>query len=146
MAERERLYSLGLHLGLRAATVLAALMFGRIAIGAASDPQTEPVALVVMSVMVLMLAAMCWTVWRTRPVVLEGDQLEVGGSGPRQRRIPLADVVSVERPWWAFRDELGSPLEIVARNGPSVRFFPALAAAELLAARRADLAARARKS
>jgi hypothetical protein len=146
MAERERLHSLGLHLGARAVTVLVVLIFARIAILAAKEPQLDPVGLIVMSAMVLMLAILFWTIWRTRPVVLDGDHLEVGSSGPRQRRIPLGDIVSVERPWWAFRGDIGAPLEITVRNGPSVHFFPGLIGAELLAARRADLAARAPKS
>jgi hypothetical protein len=146
MAERERLHSVGLHLGVRAASVLVALIFARIAILAAKEPEIDPVGLIVLSVMVLMLAILFWIFWRTRPVVLEGDQLAVGGRGPRQRRIPLGDIVSVERPWWAFRGDIGAPLEITVRNGPPVHFFPGLIGAELLAARRADLAARSPKS
>jgi hypothetical protein len=73
------------------------------------------------------------TIWRTRPVYAWPTHLEIGGRKHR-RQVAFSELVSVERPWWAF-NPVFAPQLITLRDGSRVLFFPAIGAEIFLRSR-----------
>jgi hypothetical protein len=133
MAEPRRLHNRALHVGVRVGGALFAAVTFVAAVSIALEQRAQhPFALAILALPFTVLLLMRATVWRTRPVHASDTHLEVG---PRAhaRRVPFADLVSIDRPWWAYPDTLFSPLELTVRNAPPVLFFPADGAQPFLA-------------
>ena len=135
MASPLPLYSVAMHIGLR----LFTLVFG--GCGAVIAVQTllvidrQPIALAALAAVALFLGVFARIIWRTRPVLIDGDHLLIGRAA-RRRRIPFADVLGCAHPWWVYSDRFAAPLELTLRGGETVTFFPEVGAADLIDARR----------
>lgn len=135
MAEPVQLHDLMVHILFRVLTGVFSAVATIIVAASAIETPGEPVRWVVFGLFVLFFFVIYRIGWRTRLVYADGDVLLVG-RGANQRRIPISEVVSVDRPMWANSD-FSAPYEIVLRDGPSVTFFPVAGAPDYITSRRA---------
>jgi hypothetical protein len=136
MADPVELYDRGTHIGFRVVTGAFAAIATAMMVAIFIENVPKPIAWIAPSGFALFFLIIYRIVWRTLPVLGEREFLLVGRRA-RRRRIPYAEIVSVDRPMWAYSD-FAVPHEIVLRNGDSLTFFPVGGALDYLAARRAS--------
>jgi hypothetical protein len=134
MAEPVRLYSLALHFGLRLLTAGFGGFAAVVAVMTVLAGERQPVAFVAIGVIMISMGVFARIVWRTRPLLIDGEHLVIG-RGARRRRIAFDDVLSCGHPWWVFSDRFAAPLELTLRGADTVTFFPELGAADMIRAR-----------
>jgi hypothetical protein len=135
VADPSVLHHLALHIGMRVlGGLFAVASVASVVIFAVEKGAGRPlkVALATLPAMVVMILRA--TVWRTRPVRARENHLEVG-AGARPRRIAYADILSLDRAWWARAAGALAPVELTVRDADPVLFFPAPGAAVYLASR-----------
>ena len=133
MADCRRLYDPAVHFGFR---VVPGILFAMMAVavyGMLRDGAEAWIGLVGAAIPVAGVLALGATCWRTRPLFGSASHLLVG-RGPRARQVPFAEVISLDRPWWAFNPVFAAH-QITLRDGSQVLFFPSVDAEGFLRAR-----------
>ncbi len=135
MADPALLHHLPLHFGMRVLGGLFALASVVAVVSVAVEKSVDrPLALALAAQPAIFATILRATVWRTRSLRARQAHLEVG-SGARQRRVAFADVLAIERPWWALPKLRLTPVELIVRGSAPVLFFPAAGAEAYLQGR-----------
>ncbi len=132
MAERRQLHSGWTHVAMRVLFAGVATIFVVAGTAIARESGFQPTLLLAMIPFVVFLLFVARIVFRTQPLWVDGDFLEVGW-GKQPRRVHCLDVEAVRHPSWSFRDDRPMlPKEVTVRGGTPIFFFPGYGAEDLI--------------